>query len=302
MSFSAHQLVRRLRFELARRLNRLRRIDCYRWTRADEAGRRRIVLRRADGSERELRLRANSTDFSVFLQIFDGLQYDTRKFARNVDIRARYDAIMEAGGRPLIIDAGANIGLATLYYRDTYPEAIIIAVEPEPRNFAELLHHLDGDDLLLPLNAAISSKDELVQVADPGEGEWGFRTSPATSNAATTVPAYSIESLIRLAAERCQVAPFILKIDIEGFESRLFDGEVGKSIDAFYAVLIEPHDWLFPKQRTAAGFLKVLDNNDRDFLILGENILSVSNADPRAVPATKTPANKMRTESHEPAE
>jgi FkbM family methyltransferase len=286
MSFSDHQLIRRLRFEVARRLNRVRRIDCYRWTRADEAGRRRIVLRRADGSERDLRLRVNSTDFPVFLQIFDGLQYDTRSFVRNVDIRARYNAIIEAGGRPLIIDAGANIGLATLYYRDTYPEAMIIAVEPEPRNFAELLRHLDGDDLLLPLNAAIAGKDELVEVVDPGEGEWGFRTSPATNNAEATVPAYSIESLIRLAAERCQVAPFILKIDIEGFESRLFDGDVGKAIDAFYAVLIEPHDWLFPKQRTAAGFLKVLATKDRDFLILGENILSVSNADPRLIAAS----------------
>ena len=57
------------------------------------------------------------------------------------------------------------------------------------------------------------------------------------------MPAYSIESLIRLAAERCQIAPFILKIDIEGFESRLFDGEAGKAIDAFYA-LADRQGWV----------------------------------------------------------
>jgi FkbM family methyltransferase len=39
---------------------------------------------------------------------------------------------------PLIIDAGAHIGLATLYFKNLYPEARIIAIEPNPKTYAVL--------------------------------------------------------------------------------------------------------------------------------------------------------------------
>ncbi len=42
------------------------------------------------------------------------------------------------GKQPLIIDGGANIGMAVLYFKRNYPDARIIAFEPNPSGF-ELL-------------------------------------------------------------------------------------------------------------------------------------------------------------------
>ena len=41
---------------------------------------------------------------------------------------------------PLIIDAGAHIGLATLYFKQQYPAGRVVAIEPLPQNL-QLLHH-----------------------------------------------------------------------------------------------------------------------------------------------------------------
>src|SRR6266566_1600725 len=144
------RLHERLRFEALRRLNPYRRTQNYRWVRVREGSRLRIVLRSPRGAERELRLRANSTDFLGFLQVFDPCQYDTRHLRREADLRARYDAILRTGERPLIVDAGANIGMAALYYRDVYPEAAILCIEPEGSNFTELSCNVAGDPYIHP--------------------------------------------------------------------------------------------------------------------------------------------------------
>lgn len=43
-----------------------------------------------------------------------------------------------ANPAPVIIDAGAHIGMATLYFKKLYPGAHITAIEPLPQNFALL--------------------------------------------------------------------------------------------------------------------------------------------------------------------
>jgi FkbM family methyltransferase len=37
-----------------------------------------------------------------------------------------------------IIDGGANIGIASLYFLNQYPTARLVAVEPSPANFEDL--------------------------------------------------------------------------------------------------------------------------------------------------------------------
>lgn len=274
-------IARRLRFEITRRVNRRLINTHYRYAFVPVRDRLRVVVTASDGSERELLLRRESSDFAVFRDVFERLEFRTEQFVRHSDLLARYEAILGAGRRPLIIDAGANIGLSALYFRDVYPDAAIVCVEPELSNFSELSRHLSTDPLVLPLNAAVAANDIDLALVDPGKGHWGYRTVQAPANSATTVRGYSIPSLIELAAQDWPVVPFILKVDIEGFEAELFDNDQGEMVDRFYAIIIEPHDWLLPKQRTISGFLAVVAPKDRDFLLHGEHILSISNADPQ---------------------
>lgn len=49
--------------------------------------------------------------------------------------------------RPLIIDCGANIGMATLFFKSMAPDARIIAFEPDPATFALLTENVTGNRL-----------------------------------------------------------------------------------------------------------------------------------------------------------
>ena len=265
-----------MRYEVARRLNRYRSPSGYRFTHRTIGEVHRVVLR-GGGRERSLDLRAGTSDFPLLCMTFGSPQYDIAGFARHADVRARYDAILAGGKRPLIVDAGANIGLASLYFRDQYPDALIVAVEPEPGNFAMLRRLLADDPLAVPMQAALADFDGTVQVTDPGLGDVGFRTTKAEAG----VPAYRLESIVERARTDHDHVPFILKVDIEGFERDLFASP--DAFDQFYLSFIELHDWMLPRERTSASFLRMVAPLDRDFILHGENVVSIRNADPMAV-------------------
>ena len=258
-------LVRRLRFEVASRLNRVGPQHDYRWTSAPKGDRVQIALRDASGRERQLSLRSGGSDYSVFLQIFDQRHYATDRMARADDIQAHYDSILAAGKVPLIVDAGANVGLSAMYFRDRYADAKILAIEPEEENFRELVSRVDP--LIVPIRAGLANFDGHIDVVDPGLGEWGFRTRKADQG----ITAVRLATLL----DQHDGVPFLLKIDIEGFEADLFDDPA--LLDRFFVIFLEPHDWMLPKERSASSFIRAIAGLDRDFLIVGENIVSISN-------------------------
>jgi len=55
----------------------------------------------------------------------------------------------------VIIDAGANIGMATLFFTHKYPRAKIVAIEPEASNFAILSKNCSGLPNVTLTNAAL---------------------------------------------------------------------------------------------------------------------------------------------------
>ena len=70
--------------------------------------------------------------------------------------------------------------------------------------------------------------------------------------------------------------PFLIKIDIEGGEHNLFSENIDW-IDKFKLIIIEPHDWMYPKKNLFNNFLKRISTLKRDFVILNENIISIRN-------------------------
>ena len=59
-------------------------------------------------------------------RIFDR-KYDVSRLPRFEELRKLYRTF----SRPLILDLGANIGLASLYLMRSWPTATVVAVEPD---------------------------------------------------------------------------------------------------------------------------------------------------------------------------
>lgn len=284
-------LVSRLRFAIRRKLNIYRGNHKYRAIYCREGGSIRAVMRYRDGPEREFFLRAGTSDLTVFRDVFDRLQYSTHIFSRDRDLSTRYDAILRQGRRPLIIDAGGNIGCTALYYRDAYPEAAIVSIEPEGRNFAELRRHSGDDPLMLPLQAALCGMDGESEISNPEAQAWSFRTrilSSDSANSGVKIPALSVDTVVGMAAARWPIEPFLFKIDIEGGEDDLFRGK-HSWIDSFYVIVLELHDWMLSRRACSKTFLAAVAGRDRDFILKGENVFSISNTDPSIVRSERYP-------------
>jgi FkbM family methyltransferase len=169
-----------------------------------QAGLIRLRLR---GARRPTLLRRRSSDFDVFEQVFI-----LRHYAR-----------LPVRDPRVIIDAGANIGLSTLFFLRAYPRAHVLALEPDPANYALAVRNLRdfaGRCTLLPAALWSASGEVAVHRGAFGDGrEWATHVTADLKGAPLRVPAYSIVGLM----ERFGMPTVdLLKIDIEGAEEVVF--------------------------------------------------------------------------------
>jgi FkbM family methyltransferase len=139
-----------------------------------------------------------------------------------------------------VIDLGANIGLATLYFSGMYPEAKLFSVEAEASNFSLLQENLSG--------LIHAKRCEAVLAAVWHEDGVVFQTLsiPERHNAnqfgergdiSRSVEAISMATVLdRSGFEEVD----LLKVDIEGGETELFKGDLSW-LDRVKAIAIEFH-------------------------------------------------------------
>lgn len=211
----------------------------------------------------------DKVDLEVLAKIFRSEDYNLARLPRRRDIEACYQRILAGGEVPLIVDCGANIGASALYFAEQFPRARVLALEPQPGNFDILSRNCAGNPRIVPLRAAVASEDKRGALLDPGKGNWSFRVS---ERAGGEVEMLSLNSLLA----RHEGAPFVVKIDIEGYEAELFSRNL-EWLDRFYVLIIELHDWMLPRQRSAQSFLRAIGPLDRDFVHVGENVFSIAN-------------------------
>lgn len=231
-----------------------------------------LNIKLPEGPERAFRHRDTPADRGVISQVFQAQDYALGRLRRGAELQAAYDAIVDSGARPLILDAGANIGAAAVYFGLVFPRAHIVAIEPAADNFALLEANIAGLDVDAR-QAALGSTAGVTSLIDPGEGEWGYRTLAGAGG--VQVPVLAAAALVsQKLGEGC--APFIAKIDIEGGEAELFARDT-EWVDRFPLLVIELHDWLLPRGRTSRSFLRCIAALDRDFVAIGENVFSIAN-------------------------
>jgi len=211
-------------------------------------------------------------DISVVRQIFINEDYAVASDGHARALREHYERIVASGRKPLIIDCGGNSGLATRYFAETYPGSTIVCIEPEETNMAMARANNNGADIRFML-AGIGNCDARADIVDPGEGNWAYRTETSETGKTQII---SVNSILR-DAQFQDCTPFIIKIDIEGFEENLFEKNT-EWLDAFPLLIIELHDWMLPHQANSHNFLRAISEKNRDFIYRNENVFSISNA------------------------
>ncbi len=141
-----------------------------------------------------------------------------------------------------IIDAGANIGLTSVFYSNKYPQARIVAIEPESSNFEMLRKNTSHYPNVTALNAAVWGMNGTINLIDPDLGHDGFTATDLPSESGhingQAVRAMTIDKIM----EEFRL-PYvdILKIDIEGAEKEVFSSPAAW-IHNVGVLVIEFHD------------------------------------------------------------
>lgn len=124
-----------------------------------------------------------------------------------------------------IVDIGAHIGCASLFFATQYPEADVVAYEPEPDNFETLKRNMQPFKNVSCVNAAVSDQ----------EGAIDFYISPSSLGSSLyeregsrkiTVCSRTLDQVLSLPVD-------VLKFDIEGAEHTLFSASKRRDIPRF---------------------------------------------------------------------
>jgi len=183
-------------------------------------GKPKEMLVYTSGVEHPVHLRLRSSDPYAYLEVLRGGEY-------NFDLPFSPKAI---------VDAGANIGMASIFFAHKYPQAKIIAVEAEATNFSLLKRNIEPYSQIFPIHAALWCCDGEINVSgnEKGSDEWGFVTHYGGG-----VPVRSL-TMRTLMAEMHLDFIDLLKVDIEGAEKEVF--EDCDWIEDIGCLMIETHD------------------------------------------------------------
>lgn len=141
----------------------------------------------------------------------------------------------------VIIDAGANVGYSVLRLRSEFPEAFIIALEPEPANLAQLRKNCGSDRNVVLEPKALWPRATRLRIADAGAPVNSFQVE---EDAGGPVMATTVGDLIeKYALPRVG----LLKVDVEGSEREIFgDPSAAEWLPRVDMILIETHDRYVP--------------------------------------------------------
>ena len=171
-----------------------------------------------------IRCRYGSTDFKVFNQIFFQNEYGPL----SVPAEAR-----------LILDCGAYVGYSTMYFLARYPNAHVIAVEADSRNYALLKQNLTRYETRVTIvNAGLWSHRTSLKIRKGVRGEWSTNVHECLDGEQPDLEATDIPSLL---AGREGQRIDLLKMDIEGAERVVFGNHFGSWIDLVDTFVIELH-------------------------------------------------------------
>jgi FkbM family methyltransferase len=200
----------------------------------------------------EIILRTETTDYSVFKQIFINHDYD----------------ILIPFEPEWILDAGANNGVSSLFFSRKYPASKILAIEPDAGNFETLTANTKAEKNILPMNCAIWGTTCFLNINSTDEVNKDAITVQRNKDEnKNSIRAYSINDLLKING----IKNFdIVKIDVEGSEVEIFSANT-EWLSKVRIIIIELHDWI--KKGCTVAVFKALVPWGLFIQLRGENII-----------------------------
>lgn len=214
-------------------------------------------------------IREKSMDFMIMNEVFSHKCYDI-DLSQSLYFRG-YRKTYHIRPPQFIIDAGAHIGLTSVYYAQKYPHAKILAIEPDGENYDLLLKNTAPYPNVIPILGAVWNKSTILYV---NNRSWMHKNGYLKSAEyeltedrrlhESEVQAYTLDELMKI-----YDIDFVdvLKVDIEGAERVVFQTNYEQWLPKTKVLLIEPHDHKYPFSFQTV--MKALVNYD--FLYLQEN-------------------------------
>lgn len=157
---------------------------------------------------------------------------------------------------PVIIDAGANIGVTALWMLGHFSSPTLHAFEPEPGNARLLRANLEGIPRVTVHEAALAASNEPVRLFLAEHGaEHSMVAGGGDAAAHVLVPCHRLDSMMA----QLEIAKVdILKVDVEGSEADVVRGlgtrltDVHYLVGEFHEAKVSEKDFYVPL--AAAGF------------------------------------------------
>lgn len=197
-----------------------------------------------------LLIRRGSTDWRVFIKIFIDKEYEINYGTEEFE---------------LVIDAGANNGYSSVYFASRFPNAKIIAIEPDVDNFKMLLCNTRQFKNIECLFGALWPTQSKVSIINNSAPKWAYQVGNATTQQAS-LPVFTMEDLTSNIRGN-----ILFKCDIEGAETQIFLHS--KSwIRRIKAIVCELHDGI--NSNSSRAFHIATQEFDQH-LIHGENSIVI---------------------------
>lgn len=175
----------------------------------------------------------DSSDLSVLKQVLIQKEYaSVLSFFKTNDIPLQ-----------TVVDAGANIGLTSIFFKSVYPDVKIVCIEPDINNFEMLKSNLSffNKDTILLFKAGLMGKENVsltIGTEFRGGMDWAKQTIVSTEESllkSITIP----QIMKQLEVDIID----LLKIDIEGAETFLLEPTTDTHfLENTKCIAIEIHD------------------------------------------------------------
>jgi FkbM family methyltransferase len=186
-----------------------------------------------------LKIKIKNAEYPLFMRIGSS----DREVLGQIFIEKEYESIAPSPPS-MILDLGANVGYSSAYFLSRYPTAYVVAIEPDPSNYAICCRNLEpyGSRAKIVRGAAWPERCRLIlERGSWRDGrEWATQVRPTESTATSSdsIEGYDMPTLVGL----CGSAEVdLLKIDIERSELELFSRNTESWLPRVRNLCIELH-------------------------------------------------------------